>query len=74
MSNETDKWIDWPDEPGWYWFYGHRKGSVSVDLFPAQAHITDNSGTIVVTKINEFMYKSEWAGKFALAILPNIRE
>ena len=63
-------WIDWPTEPGYYWFYGWPSGDTDlpVQLVTGRAAsgALNRNGTrdLHVTARGHFAYKSEAVGKW----------
>lgn len=48
---------DWPTEPGWYWFYGHRYGAEIVSM--NTVHVKRASNNVIRVMDGAFMYQQE---------------
>jgi hypothetical protein len=54
----NEKWsLDWPESPGWYWFYGRRFSGDSIKLLTVRVKKISNGLNYVAGSL--FMYKSE---------------
>lgn len=76
MSNAENftraTWHTWPDETGFWWFYGWVYKSQRDDapeMLPCRAAV-NAAGEIVVHRFNDFMYRSEAIGLFQKAFVP----
>lgn len=70
------KLIRWPEEVGWYWFYGHTdhryaiKGKLAPQLLPVVVKQAANG--LVVHWFADFLWKSHAYGIFIPMKLPDI--
>lgn len=59
-------WIDWPTEPGEYWFYGWPSEFSQRNYDQEWIHVTCRQGAnaLIVTGKSMFLFKSETKGVF----------
>ena len=70
LNRKDIAWVDWPTEPGFYWFYGKRfKGHDEPEFNLARAFAI-RSGRIMVVCESAFMYKEEYGGGHFTRITP----
>lgn len=56
---EQSKWTkEWPNKPGWYWFYGHKYGEDN-DPEYGMVRVFQGSNSLIHTIDSQFMFKSE---------------
>ncbi len=61
---------EWPTEPGWYWFYGHKYGEDREPEFGI-VRVHEISNGVMHTLDGQFMFQSEGHdGVFQQAVLP----
>jgi len=63
--NELSEWtLEWPDEPGQYLFYGHRKSDPDRKFRLRLVRVEMGSNSIFRATEGEFFYPSEQYGWF----------
>lgn len=62
--------LEWPTEPGWYWFYGHKYGE-DRDPEYGMVRVFQAANGLMHTLDGHFMFPSEGHdGVFQQAVLP----
>lgn len=62
-------WIEWPEEPGFYWFFGYtsyklqKRWGDEPELLPVKAHFGGDK-KIMVHRWAEFLFQGNVHGKF----------
>ena len=65
--------VDWPNDPGFYWFFGKRTPASNEEVHFGKAIIVPN-GEMMFTIGGSFMFKGQAEGTFISAMPPRLRD
>lgn len=67
----AEKWfLDWPEEEGFYWFYGHRFAPYGKDKEMMLVEVKRASNAFIYIAKGNFMWEKEAVGAWMKAVLP----